>query len=124
MPSENSPETLSAAHAWIIGPGRGMSSEFIWAHMMGVMTEVRFVSHPHDPSDINRCFQLLHKVPAWRERIGEMTVYGPVWEALVQNWSRLETMFEAEVGVNWSNGREAPRTYAAMKKIIDQTRGG
>jgi hypothetical protein len=100
-----------AALEWIVGDDTGMSSEAIWAHMVGAPK--RHASHPYDPDDLGRCVRLLDKVPEWRARIGEMAPYSPEWAALVGDWPRLETTFALEM----RNGR-APLTYARMQELL------
>jgi hypothetical protein len=102
---------------WIVGDDTGISSETIWATMMGVKRSYR--SHPHDPSDIGRCFRLLKLVPSWRRRLSEMRRVSPAWRALVKHWDELERMMDEEVGIDWSKGRSAPKTYERMQQILD-----
>lgn len=118
MHPDNTPEVVQVAAHWIYGPNTGESSKMIWAHMMSVKS-VQYLSYPHDPADINRCFELLRMIPAWRMRMGEMAVYGPAWAALVENWERLQAMFEDEAGPNWSKSKMAHNTYEAMRAILD-----
>jgi len=106
---------------WIVSDDTGMSSQALWAQMAGVPHECRR-HHPHDPADLGRCLVLLARVPEWRARIGEMAAHGPAWSALVARWDELEACMADEVGIDWSKGQNAPKTYDLMDSIIDPTR--
>lgn len=43
--------------------------------------------------------------------------HGPIWAALVARWDDLAASMEAEVGIDWTKGKSAPRTYELMRKI-------
>ena len=105
---------------WLAGGDSGASSEAICHHMLGMESDGSF---PWDPSDLGRCLRLLELFPEWKPRIREMARYSPHWAALVARWDELAEMMADEVGIDWSKGRRAPRTHAAMKDAIDQARG-
>ena len=104
------------AQNWIINGQVGMSSKAIWSQMMGVDDKEDGFSWPSDPDDLNRCLLLLDLIPEWKPRMGEMARHGKVWAALAKSWDEITTCFIAEVGLNWRNGRSAPKTYELMKK--------
>jgi hypothetical protein len=110
------------ASNWIVNGEVGLSSQAIWAHMMGIEDKGHF-SHPHDPDDLNRCLLLLDLIPEWRPRMPEMAVRGPYWEALTACWQEIESSFLAEVGLGWSKGKKAPETYALMNSAYRVARG-
>lgn len=101
---------------WISGGDRGLSSETLWRAMMG--REQERVSYPHDPDDFGRCARLLRLIPEWRPRISEMSALHPVWAALAQRWDEITAAMDQEVGIDWSKGRKAAKTYDLMKSII------
>lgn len=112
------PKTVEQrALRWIVGDHVGLSSQAIWAHMMGAGAPRWGYCYPHDPDDLSRCLRLLRLIPEWRERMPEMAKHGKVWRALVKNWPRLEDAMEAEAGWDWRKKREAPETYDLMKKL-------
>lgn len=76
---------------WITGNDTGMSSETIWAVMMGV--EPSHPSVPLDAADFGRCSRLLMQFPAWRKRLGELGEKYTEWKPLVDNWAELEEMY-------------------------------
>lgn len=105
------------ALGWIVGNDTGLSSEAIWAQMVGVKGVDR-TNYPHDPADIGRCFRLFKLIPSWRKRLPEMSRKHPCWRALVKHWGELEKLMTDEVGIDWSKGRAAPLTYKRMREII------
>ena len=106
---------------WLAGGDSGMSSKAICYHMLGMKSDGSFL--PLDPSDLGRCLRLLELFPEWKPRMGEMARYSAQWAALVERWDELAEMMADEVGIDWSKGKRAPRTYAAMKDAIYQARG-
>ncbi len=107
-----------AALVWIVGDDTGMSSEAIWAHMVGAGGT--YPVEPSDPDDIGRCFRLLELVPAWKERMPEMAHYSEAWKYLVENWDKIRDCMEAETGITRPfKARMAPRTYELMNAYRD-----
>ena len=115
MTTDN-PSILRRAALWATSKDTGMSSECLCRVMLG--GEIHDRSAPSDAGDLGRCLRLLDTVPEWKPRIGEMAAISPEWEALVQVWDRLAALMDEEVGIDWSKGKEAPRTYAAMKDAV------
>lgn len=108
---------LSKVLAWFASDDTGTSSEGIACHMTG--TPIRDAwEGPSDPSDLGRCLRLLELFPEWKPRMGEMARHGNEWSALVPHWDDLAQMMADEVGIDWSKGRYAPITYAAMKTYL------
>lgn len=108
-----------AAVAWITSGDTGMSSEAIWAHMVGGSVRGHW-NHPHDPEDLGRCLRLLEAVPEWKPRIVEMARHGTGWAVLSARWDEIAASMADEVGIDWSKGRCAPKTYALMRLILDE----
>jgi hypothetical protein len=96
---------------WLAGNDCGMSSTAICHHMLGMKSDG---SYPYDPADLGRCLRLLELFPEWKPRIGEMAKYSKGWERIAGKWDELAALMAEEVGIDWSKGRTAPRTYAAM----------
>lgn len=113
-----SPEFITRAAQWIVGEDTGLSSISIWAHMMGVEPEDGFTT-PSDPSDLGRCLRLLRAFPEWDQRIAEMAGCGRGWQVLAHHWRELEQLMANEVGIDWSKGQSAPRTFARMRTLLD-----
>lgn len=78
-----------------------------------------FGNHPHDPDDMDRCLQLLDRVPALRERLPKMAELSNTWAALIERWAEIEAMQLDEIGLGWTKARSAPKTYALMEQVID-----
>lgn len=74
-------------------------------------------SHPYDPDDLNRCLLLLEAVPEVRNNMDKVAAINERWGALVARWGEVEQCFLEEVGLNWSKGNRAPKTYKLMKDI-------
>lgn len=103
---------------WLCGEDTGRSSRAIALHMT---TGICDGSFPWDPSDLGRCLRLLEQFPEWKTRLPEMAVYGPKWRALVSQWDELASSMEEEVGIDWSKGRSASKTYVMMRQIMRET---
>lgn len=71
--------------------------------------------YPHDPADFNRCYKLLNQVPSYRLRLNELKSESKVWELLVDNWSKLESLLIEEL----PSGR-APKLYDEMQILIKE----
>ncbi|GAB2620251.1 hypothetical protein [Novilysobacter erysipheiresistens] len=104
------------ALVWLSGRDSGSSSKAILHHMLGMESEG---DHPWDPADLGRCLRLLELFPEWKPRITEMARYSRQWASLALRWDELADMMWGEVGIDWSKGKSAPRTYSAMKAAID-----
>lgn len=92
----------------------GMSAQAICKQYSngGHLTEL---SHPHDPSDFNRCLICLEMTDI---DISIMIGTSEIWNRFIENWNRIKNCFTDEAGVNWSKGRSAPNTYKLMKKVM------
>lgn len=115
MAKQASKETLTKVLKWMDSRNTGMSSKCMAIFLS--TGECNGISYPHDPSDLNRCFQLLIAVPELKLHISKMASLCDEWKNLVEHWDNLEKCFIAEVGVNWSESRSAPITYKAMKQM-------
>lgn len=75
--------------------------------------------YPYDPADFDRCLLLLAKAPGLRQHLSKMAEVSPEWAALVARWDEVERSHLAEVGLGWSKGRSARKTYDLMWSIYD-----
>jgi len=103
--------------AWFASDDTGMSSEGMACHMSGTPLRDAWCA-PSDPADLGRCLRLLERFPEWKQRVSEMAAYGGEWAALVPHWDEVSKLMADEVGIDWSKGRSAPITYAAMKTYL------
>jgi len=72
-----------------------------------------------DPDDLNRCLLLLEAVPDIRENMDKIAALSVTWEKLISEWDNIEKCFLEEVGLDWSKGKKATKTYNLMKNIIE-----
>lgn len=108
--------TLARLATWIAGHDTGISSIIIAAQMCGAnMAEIDSKSTPSDPSDLGRCLRLLDVFPEWEPRMGEMAQVSQEWADILPYWDAAAAMMAEEVGIDWSSGRSAPKTYEFMK---------
>ena len=110
-------ERLTRLAAWMVGDDTGSSSMAIACHMAGIENQA-FWTAPYDPSDLGRCLRLLELFPEWKLRMREMAQHSARWDALTAVWDELAESMEAEVGIDWSKGRHAPKTYELMKRAM------
>jgi len=75
-------------------------------------------NHPHDPSDLLRCVNYCESrgisTDALRIR---MTGRSTQWARLMPEWDHLVWLLRHEMETR--TDRTAPRTYAAMKRVLD-----
>lgn len=107
---------------WLAGGSRGISSNTMVQHLVGLPACRGAQSHPHDPDDLDRCLRLLEAVPLLRVCLPWMSSCSPEWAALVEKWGEIEASHLEEVGLGWSKGCRAPKTYALMRSVIDGAR--
>ena len=105
---------LTKVIEWMTGRDTGLSSMAIAAHMA---TGTCDGSYPRDPADLGRCLRLIEQFPEWKPRIAEMSKYGAVWRAYADRWEDMASSMRDEVGIDWSKGRSAEKTYDLMKRI-------
>jgi hypothetical protein len=85
---------------------------------LGFGERVNQPSHPYDPTDLDRCLRLLETAPGLRQDLPKMAELCPKWAALVARWDEVEASHLAEVGLGWTKGQQAPKTYALMDSIL------
>jgi len=110
-------ETLLKVMTWQYNSGNtGLSSECMAATLCGIKTKSK--SHPLDPSDFNRCLNLLIAAPELRESLYKMKSVSKKWSVLIDYWDTLEATFIDEVGIDWAKrDKKASETYKLMKEI-------
>lgn len=110
---------------WLTHGDRGTSSnamveafeDYPKGLLLGVFG-VRFPTHPHDPSDFNRCYKLLEAVPGYREQLYKMSSKSAEWKTLVEHWSELEEMLLEERKTGSS-----PKLYKRMQELFEIASG-
>jgi hypothetical protein len=112
-------EIEQRADKWVVGTDTGTSSRAVWGFMLGVG---RSEATPSDPADLGRILRLLEIIPEWKPRVPHLAQLGEEWKALVDRWDELAGTMDDEVGIDWSKGDSASRTYDLMKEIHETAR--
>ena len=107
---------------WLAGGSRGISSNTMVEHLVGLPACRGAPSHPHDPNDLDRCLRLLDAVPLLRVCLPCMASCSPEWAALIEKWAEIEASHLEEVGLGWTKAHRAPKTYALMCSVINGAR--
>ncbi len=87
---------LDPLTAWSRGTDTGVSAITI-AHVLsgGLVPLLRFgVGVPHDNGDFGRCLRLV-RLMDWSDRLQEVADRYPEWQAIVDQWSTLVTLYDA-----------------------------
>lgn len=109
--------------AWFASDDTGTSSQTIARHMLGLPHNDGFgISEPCDGGDLGRCLRLLAKIPEWEPRVPELAKLSHTWAALVPQWDRLKALMIEETGPEFTRGKSAPRTYALIRQLTDESR--
>ncbi len=56
-------------------------------------------------------------MPEIRQHMDKVAAISDTWAKLVERWDEVEQCFLGEVGLNWTKGDRASRTYELMKDI-------
>lgn len=115
-------KTEAAVLGWLANGETGLSSKAMAFYLgFGLKRVEDGRAHPHDPADFNRCLGLLRAAPALRKKLPEMAKLSKEWKRLVAAWDRIEAVFVAEVGPDWSKNRSvrATQTYDLMKEVLE-----
>jgi hypothetical protein len=109
-------EITKNINQWLQYGNRGISSETIVTHLTGVHIVNNYfgLEHPHDPSDLNRCVELMKTAPEIKEEFYRMKEVSNIWSVLVDHWDELVLLMEKEKEQN--NGR-CTKTYQRMKEL-------
>jgi hypothetical protein len=117
---KETPHLSADVIAWLANGRRGVSSNTIFTVLTGVDALAGSqASHPHDPSDLDRCLCLLDAVPRLHLEIHKMAHVSPEWAALVARWADITKSHIEEVGLGWTKAKTAPKTYALMRSILE-----
>jgi hypothetical protein len=102
---------------WMAGGDTVISSVCIAQTALGNYDVLRHAWPPADPSDLGRCLRLLKLIPELRDAAFPRLRYDPQWAKLIAKWDELAAMMEEEVGIDWSKGGSAPKTYKFMQEL-------
>lgn len=102
---------------WFATGRVGASSKAMAIAVSGIASNEKL--HPSDPDDLNRCLLFLEAVPEARNHLDKVAALSDYWKALIHRFDEIEQTFLEEVGLNWSKGNSAPRTYNLMKEVLN-----
>lgn len=109
--------TQAAVLEWLANGRTGLSSETMAFYLAFGIKKNR-VCHPCDPADLDRCLQLLAQTPGLRDNLADMKALSKAWDRLIARWDEIEQCHLDEVGLGWSKGNRAEKTYHLMRKVI------
>jgi len=98
---------------WLANGDAGISSESIAFEYLGI--EYKNCHPPRDPSDLGRCLRLIQKVPEVRNCVDTLATKNERWAKAAKVWDVIADSMAEEVGIDWSKGMNAIRTYNLMK---------
>ncbi len=84
--------------SWVIGNDTGLSSQTLWAAIMGI--EMHSPSIPRDPDDFGRCYRLLCycDLETKEKALKDVGERHEIWEPFVKEWKTMTELFEARKG--------------------------
>ena len=99
---------------WFISGDSGVSSETLCACLYGILPKKENKRHPGDPSDFGRCKRFLDLLsPEDKETVfREAIKLSPEWKALIENWDRLEKMYN----------EHDRNMFQQMQKVMNEAR--
>lgn len=101
---------------WLADGDTGVSSESLAFEYLGtVRGGYSGIDAPHDPADLGRCLRLIKRVPEVRACVDSLAKKHSRWNKAAPAWDDIAKCMEDEVGIDWSKGRSAPKTYELMK---------
>lgn len=111
---------------WLAGHDTGLSSKAIALTALGEMPkgfiDRRHPDYPRDGDDFGRCYRLLRDCPDAKAGLDRLGIDGgPVWAALVNRWSEIESAYLHDLAVYERGSRNTKdyRCYDLMRSIID-----
>jgi hypothetical protein len=105
---------VNALTLWLLNGERGLSSNAMVAHIMGMGGTA---DHPYDPDDLRRCRLLVEQVPLIAGCLPSMASCSPVWANIISHWDELCSLMDVEAP-EWRQGNGgAPQTYALLRKL-------
>lgn len=97
---------------------KGASSKSIFRFMTTPVDEIDMEKlafyYPRDVDDFERNRALLLWYPEWRERLIEMRIICDEWKNLVENWSKIEQLYDEDYA---KHGNKAYDTGECCKYI-------
>lgn len=101
---------------WLAGRDTGVSSKSLAFQFLGIKNSGPFgIDAPVDPADLGRCLRLIALVPEVRKCVDELAAVNTAWSRLAPVWDEITQSMIDEVGIDWSKGKKAPKTYELMQ---------
>ncbi|MBN8901376.1 MAG: hypothetical protein J0H57_10120 [Rhodospirillales bacterium] len=101
---------------WLAAGDTGISSECLAYEFLGAEKKGAFgIRPPADPSDLGRCLRLIARVPEVRKCVDNLGLKHEGWAKAAAVWDDIASLMEDEVGIDWSKGLSAPKTFKLMK---------
>ena len=98
---------------WLANGRTGISSKSLAFEFIGV--PYSDCHPPRDPADLGRCLLLIKTIPEVRKCVDILATKNEHWAKAAKVWDVIADSMEKEVGIDWSKGRMAKRTYYMMK---------
>lgn len=109
---------MSQAYAevsyWLHGDDTGISSKSLACEFLGMPNT--WVLAPADPADLGRCLRLIALAPEVRACVDSLANRHECWRRAAAVWDAIAASMAEEVGIDWSRGQSAPKTYELMKQ--------
>lgn len=116
------PNLVVAQTNWLAAGERGLSSDAMFSHLLGVEIEgregQRLTAHPLDPADLRRCRLLLEAVPHLNKDLSRMAELSPQWAALIARWDEICDHIDRESPKWRERCGSAPTAYDLMKEAL------
>jgi len=126
--AQNNAKIPAAVVEWLRNGQRGLSSEALCKHFFGELAFGVMANagehHPADPADLNRCLMFLDAAFGTRTPVQMDSVrsISPYWDAYVDHWTELVSLFEKESGYEKHGFLKALETYNLMERIQDDVK--
>jgi hypothetical protein len=115
-PTDGSKPANDRIMEWLASGDTGISSETLAFEYLGTERKGHFgIGYPHDPADLGRCLRLIARVPGVRPCVDRLALKHEGWAKAAKVWDEITASMEEEVGIDWSKGERAPKTYELMK---------
>lgn len=101
---------------WLAHGERGASSETIVSHLTGINI-AKHPSHPCDPSDFYRCYQLVEACPEIKAELQLVKSISPTWQKIIENWDTLVAMLLVTEEQENKTGDNDGNMYVFMKSL-------
>lgn len=104
------PQDIKKLGEWLANGDIGISSKTMAAIALGAKTGN--FNAPYDPSDFNRCYKLVERVPSIRNSFDQISQIVPVFAGILREWDELCVLFNSE-----KDSGMCRKTYARIKEL-------